>query len=217
MQSLESSLATYQSWRRLGEWILINGLVGELVLVIALDWWLDIPAHLEDKKRKAFAEMACTALILIGVGIETFAGGRADEVVRLMRAPRLLTPAQQTDLYARTKGFREKLDIFANRNVPEEFTLAIQIEAILSNAHWQVTLFDPMVAAFPIPGMYLEVDPKDPLAVSAATALMRAFESYDLQIFGPALTLPNKHLPGFFGPSGKIPDAPLRLNINPKE
>jgi hypothetical protein len=82
-------LVTYQAWRHFGESVLVAGLVGELLVIVALEWWIEhrygLSSDVISKGHKMFAEMFCTVLVLAGVGIENLAGSRIDSVIDQMR------------------------------------------------------------------------------------------------------------------------------------
>src|SRR5271170_3135419 len=80
----------------IGEWVLVAGLAAELIHIACIDWLdEDLPHAVLDGKRKAIGNIVCTFLILAGVGIENWAGGGADNVIRQMRQPRSLTIPQR--------------------------------------------------------------------------------------------------------------------------
>jgi hypothetical protein len=95
-QSLETALDTYQLWQHIGGYVLVAGLVGELLAIVFLR---------NETKSEKVCSIIATAVILLGVGIENIAGSRADDVVRKMRAPRSLTIAQQSAIAEKLKSF----------------------------------------------------------------------------------------------------------------
>jgi hypothetical protein len=82
------------------------GLVLELIHLARVEWLeIDLTPHVLDGKRKAIGNIVCTLLIVVGVGIENWAGSGADDVIRQMRAPRRLSEAQQQEISAKLKPF----------------------------------------------------------------------------------------------------------------
>jgi uncharacterized membrane protein YidH (DUF202 family) len=73
IHSLESLLQTYTLLRRTGECILVVGLAIELFVIAFL--------HGKNKAEKA-GSLTGTVIIIIGVMMESFAGGRADGSVK---------------------------------------------------------------------------------------------------------------------------------------
>ena len=137
IQSLESLLASYQRWRHFGETILFVGIFGEIAVIAFIDWrFRELPVHLEDKARRVICEVFLTALILIGVGVENWAGGRADDVIRQMRAPRYLIPAQRSDITRALLRFSGTHFDFSVEDSPEAVDLMHQIAESLKNAGW---------------------------------------------------------------------------------
>ena len=80
-QSLDLLLERYQSLRHIGEYLLIAGLLAELLVILFFS---------EKKRAEKWGAIIATAVIIVGVGIETFAGGRADDVVVKSRIVEIL-------------------------------------------------------------------------------------------------------------------------------
>lgn len=125
--SLDSQLALWEFVRHIGEWILIGALVGELY-VIELE-------EMRDLARKY--GRICTGLILLGVAIESFSGGYADDAVRRMRAPRSLTDRQVEAIANDLKSFSgQEFRMTVYWDSPESVHIADRIYEALDRAHW---------------------------------------------------------------------------------
>jgi hypothetical protein len=83
---LDPLLEFWQHWRHIGENILVAGLLVELIIVVIFH---------DSRRAERIGNVLATVLIIAGVIVENVAGGRADEVVRRMRAPRSFTIAER--------------------------------------------------------------------------------------------------------------------------
>ena len=75
----------------------------------------------------------------MGVGIETYAGGRADDVIRVMRAPRLLGGTRQAEIAKklRTSGAHEAV-LFEISDIDGEIAgITRDLSKALSSAGWK--------------------------------------------------------------------------------
>jgi len=181
IQSLDTLLEHYQSLRHIGEYLLIAGLVGELLVIL----------FLQDRKRaEKLGGIIATALIIAGVGIEMFAGGRSDDVVQKMRAPRLLGSTRQAEIAnkLRTFGAHETV-LFEISDIDGEIAgITRDVSKALSSAGWK-SGFDrwpPMPPEWlraPSQGILVLVSPAAPdqTALPAAKALVDALRSEGLQ------------------------------------
>ena len=180
-QSLDSLLLHYQSIRHAGEYLLIAGLVGDLLVIL----------FLQSKKRaEKVVSIIATATIIVGVGIEMFAGGRADDVVREMRAPRLLGGTRQEEIAKRirTLGTHETV-LFEISDIDGEVAgITRDLSKAISSAGWKAG-FDrwpptpPEWLRAPGQGILLLVSPAAPdqTVLPAAKALLDALRSEGLQ------------------------------------
>jgi hypothetical protein len=137
-QSLDSLLFTYQTLRHIGEWILIAGLVGELLTIAFVDWLLDVPPHALDARRKLVTELLCTGLIVVGVGIESFAGSRGDDVIGRMRASRSLNKVQREAIQKKLQPFGpHKVYLYLINDIdPEIAGIAVDISKACALPGW---------------------------------------------------------------------------------
>lgn len=180
-QSLDSLLLHYQSIRHVGEYLLIAGLLGDLLVIV----------FLEDRKpAEKIVSVIATATITIGVGIEMFAGGRADDIVREMRAPRLLGGTRQEEIAKklRTFGAHETV-LFEISDIDGEVAgITRDLSKAISSAGWKAG-FDrwpptpPEWLRGPSQGILLVVSPAAPdqTVLPAAKALLAALRSEGLQ------------------------------------
>ncbi len=128
-QSLDSLLMGYQHLRHIGESILLAGLVGELL----------VSAFLHERRRaERVGTVVCTAAIIAGVWIENVAGGRADEVIEKMRAPRLLSTEQQEKIVLKLKSFPGTPFVLAVNPVPEAINFMGIIGGVLIASGWDL-------------------------------------------------------------------------------
>jgi hypothetical protein len=192
IQSLDSMLAWHQLVRRIGETILLAGLAGEIGVLAFVDWKVrDLPAHVELKTRRLFAELTFAALILIGVGIENRASGNADDVVRRMRMPRSLTPAQQLSIANKLVKFgrpkpqdTQRVDIGTNPVTEEGEKLTRQLAAAFKIAEWFVLPSPAEVEGPPYGGPVSGVSVKptsEPFCIARADAVIEALQSEGIE------------------------------------
>jgi hypothetical protein len=180
-QSLDSLLLHYQSIRHAGEYLLVAGLVGDLLVIL----------FLQSKKRaEKVVSIIATATIIVGVGIEMFAGGRADDVVREMRAPRLLSGTRQEEISKRLRTFgAHETVLFEISDIDGEVAgITRDLSKAISSAGWKAG-FDrwpptpPESLRAPGQGILLLVSPAAPdqTVLPAAKALLDALRSEGLQ------------------------------------
>lgn len=180
-QSLDSLLLHYQSIRHVGEYLLIAGLVGDLLVIL----------FLQSKKRaEKVVSIIATATIIVGVGIEMFAGGRADDVVREMRAPRLLGGTRQEEIANKIRAFgAQETVLFEISDIDGEVAgITRDLSKAMSSAGWKAG-FDrwpptpPESLRAPSQGILILVSPAAPdqTVLPAAKALLDALRSEGLQ------------------------------------
>ena len=180
-QSLDSLLEHYQSLRHIGEYLLIAGLVGDLLVI----------SFLQSRKRaEKICSIIATAIIIVGVGVEMFAGGRADDVVRKMRAPRLLGSTRQAEIAEKLRPFgAHESVLFEISDIDGEIVgITRDISKALSSAGWKAG-FDrwpptpPEWLRAPGQGILILVSPAAPdqTVLPAAKALVGALRSEGLQ------------------------------------
>lgn len=180
-QSLDSLLLHYQSIRHAGEYLLIAGLVGDLLVIL----------FLQSKKRaEKVVSIIATATIIVGVGIEMFAGGRADDVVREMRAPRLLGATRQEEIAKKLRAFgAQNTVLFEISDIDGEVAgITRDLSKAISSAGWKAG-FDrwpptpPEYLRTPGQGILILVSPAAPdqTVLPAAKALLDALRSEGLQ------------------------------------
>jgi len=180
-QSLDSLLEHYQSLRHIGEYLLIAGLVGDLLVI----------SFLQSRKRaEKICSIIATAIIIVGVGVEMFAGGRADDVVRKMRAPRLLGSTRQAEIAEKLRPFgAHESVLFEISDIDGEIAgITRDISKALSSAGWKAG-FDrwpptpPEWLRAPGQGILILVSPAAPdqTVLPAAKALVGALRSEGLQ------------------------------------
>jgi len=85
---LDSLLTFWQCWRHAGENILVSGLVIEAIALFFHD----------NRTREKLLNGAAILIIIVGLITENVSGGRADDVIRRMRAPRGFTAQEHSDL-----------------------------------------------------------------------------------------------------------------------
>jgi hypothetical protein len=180
-QSLDSLLEHYQSLRHIGEYLLIAGLVGDLLVI----------SFLQSRKRaEKICSIIATAIIIVGVGVEMFAGGRADDVVREMRAPRLLGGTRQAEIVNKLRSFgAHETVLFEMSDIDGEIAgITRDISKALSSAGWKAG-FDrwpptpPEWLRAPGQGILVLVSPAAPdqTVLPAAQALVEALRNAGLQ------------------------------------
>lgn len=172
-ETLDASLATYECLRHIGEIVLIIGLFGDLAVLIFL---AKPERHAAERKWSIFF----TFLLIVGVGIETFAGARADSVVRQMRAPRALSEAQRTAIAEKLKTFGPQEAIFfeVSEVDPEVAGITADLSKACASAGWK-SGFEGWPPTLPIwlrgpsRGILILVSPAAPdkMALPAAKAL----------------------------------------------
>ncbi len=129
-QSLDSMLLCYQHVRHIGEFILIAGLVGELLVL----------AFLHKRQRAEWAgSLIFTAVAVLGVVTESWAGGLADDIVQQMRAPRSLSQRQQAVIAERLKSFGvHEIVFFEVSDVdPEIAGITADLSKACASANWK--------------------------------------------------------------------------------
>lgn len=180
-QSLESLLTWYQSLRIFGENVLVAGLVGDFLVIMFLH---------EGGKRERVGSLIGTALILVGVGIENFAGGRADDVVRQMRAPRSLSAEQRELLVNKLRPFAGQRVNFVVKYMDEEEPahIARQLLEVLGRAGWPSNGQSTEVDREPVTyGIAVGADESAPLSAhEAARALASALREAYLEVTDPS-------------------------------
>jgi hypothetical protein len=180
-QSLDSLLEHYQYLRHIGEYLLIAGLVGDLLVILFLQ---------SRKRAEKLVSIIATAIIIVGVGIETLAGGRADDIVREMRAPRLLGGTRQAEIAKklRTFGAHETV-LFEISDIDGEIAgITRDLSKALSSAGWKAG-FDrwpptpPESLRGPGQGILVLVSPAAPdqTVLPAAKVLVDALRNEGLQ------------------------------------
>jgi hypothetical protein len=138
------------------------------------------------------ANIVATAIILIGVAIESFGGNGADDTIRQMRAPRTLTEAQQSSIAERLKSFgRHEMYVYPLSDVdPEIAKIAVDLTKVCSRAGWSYCGFDPAVwpavpqtFRSPDEGILIVVSPAapDPTVKPAADLLASMLHDEGLQ------------------------------------
>ena len=192
IHSLESLLETYTLLRRIGECILLVGLAIELFVIAFL--------HGKNKAEQA-GSLIGTVIIIIGVMMESFAGGRADDVVRRMRAPRSLSDRQRIALSETLKRFgRHEAVLFEISDVdPELAGITRDLSRALAGAGWKAEFdrwppFPPMELRAPATGILLLISPlpsnKEILKAVTIMASMLRTDGLEAQIsqafIGPA-------------------------------
>jgi hypothetical protein len=136
-QSLNTRLLHWQHLRHIGDWILIGGLVLELLHIASVEWLeIELPSQVLTGRLKAISNIFCTLLIVVGVVWESVAGGNADEVIRQMRAPRFLSDIQQRTISAELKPFAGTSVTFAMESGFDSLSLTGQIVASVKGAGW---------------------------------------------------------------------------------
>jgi len=128
--SLEAALTWYQHLRRIGEAILVAGLIGDLGVLMLL--------HERDKAERRW-NIVFAILLILGVGIENFAGGRGDDVVRQMRAPRSLAEAQREAIAEKLKIFGAHEAVFYEVSDvdPEVAGITVDLSKACASAGWK--------------------------------------------------------------------------------
>jgi hypothetical protein len=174
MQSLSAFLEHYQYLRYIGEIVLISGLIVELIVI----------AYLDDDRVKKFERLGTlfsTAIIILGLIIETHAGGCADDVVRQMQASRALSSVQQKEISTKLEPFgAQNAVLFEASDVdPEIAGITVDISKALAGAGWTAG-FDrypptpPMELRAPATGVLIVVSTgaPDKRVLSAANVLV---------------------------------------------
>jgi hypothetical protein len=129
---LDASLACWLLLRHIGECTLIFGLVGELYVLLFL--------HKPERETAARRlNVVFTALLIVGVGIETIAGARADDIVRQMRAPRSLSRIRQAAIAEKLKSFGMHEAVFFEVSDvdPEVAGIAADLSRACASAGWK--------------------------------------------------------------------------------
>jgi hypothetical protein len=155
--------------------------VGELLVISFLQG---------GERTEKICSIIATAIIIVGVGVEMFAGGRADDVVRQMRAPRLLGGTRQAEIVnnLRTFGAHETI-LFEISDIDGEIAgITRDISKALSSAGWKAG-FDrwpptpPEWLRAPGQGILVLVSPAAPdqTVLPAAKELVDALRSEGLQ------------------------------------
>lgn len=132
---LEAGLALFEHVRQLGEAILIAGLICEILVV----------AYLHGTGGERRASIFSVIIIILGVGLENFASGRSDLVVREMRAPRSISMPALSAAASKFPG--TKFDLGVHVDV-EPMILLDEIEVALLRAHWIEQPAAPVVERF---------------------------------------------------------------------
>jgi hypothetical protein len=181
-QSLDSLLEQYQSLRHIGEYLLIAGLLAELLVILFLS---------EKKRAEKWGGIIATAVIILGVVIETFAGGRADDVVRLMRAPRLLGSARQAEIADKLRPFGGHEAVFFEASDIDAEIAGItgDLSKALASAGWKAG-FDrwpptpPESLRAPANGILIVVSPAapDPTVLPSAKTLLDSLRHDGLHV-----------------------------------
>lgn len=182
MQSLDSLLEHYQSLRHFGEYVLILGLLGELFVIFFFS---------EKRRAEKWGGIIATAVIIVGVGIETFAGGHADDVVRQMRAPRLLGSTRQKEIADKLRPFGGHEAVFFEASDIDAEIAGItgDLSKALASAGWKAG-FDrwpptpPESLRAPANGILVVVSPAapDPTVLPSAKTLVDLLRNYGLQV-----------------------------------
>jgi hypothetical protein len=87
-------------------------------------------------RREMTASIVSVAIIILGVGLENFAGNKADGIVRVMRAPRSLNSKQLARIAAAISGFQNTpYDAAVDENTEPRHLLG-EILTALNAAHW---------------------------------------------------------------------------------
>lgn len=181
-QSLDSLLECYQHLRHIGEIVLIGGLVGDFLAV----------AFLHNRQRlERIGTLIATAGVILGVALESWAGGKADDVVRRMRAPRSLTQSQQTAIGGALKSFGTHEAVFYEVSDvdPEIAGITADLSKSCAFAGWKSGFesFPPtpqMWLRAPARGILVLVSPAAPdrTVLPAAQALMSMLRSDGLDV-----------------------------------
>jgi hypothetical protein len=178
-QSLNSLLTWYQELRVIGENILIAGLVGEFLVIAFLH---------NGGKQERVGTLIGTLLILIGVGIENFAGGNADDVIRRMRAPRSLSVEQQEKIASQLRQFAgQEVNVFLYSTTGESASFGKEVLATLGRADLVTHMAFGNGESFRIvTGVLVEIDPEASLPTqSLANSLVRALRDEQIDADGP--------------------------------
>jgi hypothetical protein len=138
---------------------------------------------------------------------------RAEEIEQRI-AWRTLTRGQQESIFKKMQPLGpQQLDIFMYPNDPEISQITEQIAECLPG--WQFHVIQPLAGGF-TPGIIIEFDPKDNLAMQRSKTLVSALLECKLAVRGPIPSLPTPpdKLPAFLG-SGPV-NATVRMTIGKK-
>jgi hypothetical protein len=196
--SLEVSLLKYQRWQHFGQTVLIAGLAGELIHI-----WFESNTERTNKIIGAI----CTAVILLGVGIEITGGGYADDVVRKMRAPRSITETQKEETATELRQFgAQEATLFEVSEVdPEIAGITRDLSKTFALAGWKSGFSSwpptpPLYLRTPMTGILVIVSPAAPgkNVLPAAKALVLELQKEGLEadlsqaFVGPYAPVDNK-------------------------
>jgi len=179
--ALDAALLHYQTWRHIGEYVLMFGLAGDLVVVIFL--------RSRERAEKIWS-IIFTALILLGVGVETWNGDHGDEVIRKMRAPRALSDVQQKALAEDLRSFGPQEAVFYEVSDvdPEISGISADLSNACAAAGWKAGIESfpptpPIWLQAPDHGILVVVSPAAPdeRALSAGQRLVSMLEDDGLQ------------------------------------
>ncbi|HKW98668.1 MAG TPA: hypothetical protein VJN43_13105 [Bryobacteraceae bacterium] len=178
IESLDVALARWQHVRLVGEWILVIGIAGELLVAVA-----GLVRHLRIRLEK-LAAIAFTALILFGLGIENIGGNRAGDVVRRMRTPRSLNENQKKRVATKISKFRgQGYEIRKSGTTAEQSGLLIDISVVLDlHAHWQLLSSPTAWSDSTARGVIIEPT-REPQSIRAAQELSDALNAEGILAF----------------------------------
>lgn len=171
---LEAALASYQFWKDIGQNILLAGLVCEILVVS----WLHGAG-----KRETVGSIVSVLIIVIGVGVENFSGNKADDIVRLMRALRILASDQVAALTKAMADFKGiSFDVAMDEDRDSRHLMAQLLNALVE-ANWALKSWTG-----PPPGEQMNVGEHGEikLAFMPLDGLQVGYDATHEKDFGPA-------------------------------